>query len=53
MTHTVTHATRADHWRRWECTCGWATDWTFYTRPDDAAAAIRHQIEHHRQEAPR
>lgn len=30
--------------RRWVCPCGWATEWTNYTDPHAAAAAIRHTI---------
>jgi guanyl-specific ribonuclease Sa len=30
--------------RRWVCSCGWATDWTYYTDPHAAAAAVRHTI---------
>lgn len=30
---------------RWECACGeWRTEWTFYTRPQDAPAALRHAL---------
>lgn len=44
----VSIETNADNHRRWVCTCGWATAWTFYTRPDHAAQAIRHLIAHSR-----
>lgn len=38
--------------RRWVCGCGWATPWTPYTDAAAGAAAVRHQIDHHREEGP-
>lgn len=49
---TVHHVTQQTDraYRRWVCSgCDWATEWTFYTRQGDAIAAVRHQIEHHRE----
>lgn len=43
--HTVTQQQDGMR-RRWSCTCGWATEPTTYTNAADAAAAIRHELEH-------
>ena len=39
-------------WRRWECDCGWSTEWTLYTQPSDGALALVHQITGNREETP-
>lgn len=47
--HTITQQ-QDGHRRRWACTCGWATTPTTYTDAAAAAAAIRHELEHRKDE---
>ena len=46
--HTVTQQQDGPR-KRWACICGWATTPTIYTKAADAAAAIRHELEHRKE----